>query len=171
VIRGFIAASADGFVADNEGGVSWLEPFNDVDYGYDLFLSEIEAVVLGRVTYEQILSFESGWPYPGKRGFIVTSSALDIPFADVHTWHSGVPALAKELKQKGLNSWVVGGPKLQTAFIENDLLDRLELFVVPILLGDGIPLYRSTKAMRHLRLSETQVYGKGLVKLDYRIAL
>ncbi|GAA0474305.1 dihydrofolate reductase family protein [Parasphingorhabdus litoris] len=170
MIRGFIAVSADGFVADNEGGVGWLEPFNSVDYGYDLFVSEIEAVVLGRITYEQILSFEAGWPYARKQGFIVTSSPLNIPFADVQTWHDSVPALAKELKEKSLDSWVVGGPKLQTAFIEQGLLDRLELFVVPVLLGGGTPLYRSTKAIRHLQLDQTQVYDKGMVKLDYRIA-
>ena len=170
MMRGFIAASVDGFVADQRGDVAWLEPFNDVDYGYDAFVAEIEAVVLGRKTYEQILSFGNEWPYPGKKGFVVTSSALDIPFAGVRTWSHGLAALAAELQKQNLDSWAVGGPTLQTALIEEGLLDRLELFVIPVLLGKGVPLFRSDKGFRHLRLNETQTFEKDLVKLDYRMA-
>jgi len=169
MIRGFIAASADGYVADEDGGVDWLEPFNDVDFGYEQFSATLDAVVLGRKTFEQILSFDTGWPYRGKKGFVVSSFSLDVPFEGVAVWNDGIESLAAHLNEQALESWVVGGPTLQSAFIEEGLMERLELFVVPILLGKGIALHRSDKGFRHLRLDATQTYDKGMVKLDYGI--
>lgn len=83
MIRGYMAMSADGYIADAGGGVGWLEPFEDVDYGYDAFLGEIETVVMGRRTYEQIEGFGLGWPYGHREGIVLSSGGLEPAFAQV----------------------------------------------------------------------------------------
>jgi hypothetical protein len=76
-IHGFMGMSLDGYIADKEGGVGWLDRFQSVDYGYDAFIAGIGAVVMGRATYDQAVGFPGGWPYGGKRGLTVTSRPLE----------------------------------------------------------------------------------------------
>ncbi|MCA3254338.1 dihydrofolate reductase family protein [Bradyrhizobium sp.] len=169
MIRGFIAASLDGFVADAGGGVDFLKPFGGVDYGYDTFIAGIGTVVVGRATYDQIPSFGVGWPYPGRTGVVVTSRPLDPVYPDVSAWGGPLAALAATLRESPRDSWVVGGARLQAAFIAEGLLDRLELFVVPVLLGGGIALFPGgLVSPRPLRLSSSETLGGGMVRLDYR---
>jgi dihydrofolate reductase len=168
VIRGFIAASIDGYVADASGNVDFLKPFEALDYGYGTFIESIGTVVLGRTTYDQIPSFGVGWPYPGKHGFVVTSRPLEQVYEGVEAWTQGVAALADRLRAMPGDSWVVGGARLQAAFLEMGALDRLELFVVPVILGDGVPLFqRGLTTPRTPRLLASEGLDKGMVKLDY----
>jgi dihydrofolate reductase len=168
MIRGYIAQSVDGYVADGEGGVDFLDPFQDVDYGFAAFMDEIGTVVMGRTTYEQLVSFDMGWPYEGKRGIVVTSSPLDAVIGDAEAWTSGVPALADRLTNVDGDAWIVGGPRLQATFIEGGWLERLEVFVMPVLLGGGVPLFPSDSKAQALRLHSTRTFDKGIVRLDYR---
>lgn len=175
LIRGFIAASLDGYIADRDGGIGWLAPFDEVDYDYAGFIAEIGTVVMGRGTFEVVAGFESGWPYAGKRGIVVTSTPLADAPAGVEAWHAGVPALIAHLRaQRGDREnddvWVIGGGGLQAAFIEAGALDRLDLFVIPVLLGDGVPLFPKTQAPpRSLALEGSLALGKGMVRLTYRL--
>lgn len=169
MIRGYMAMSADGYVADRDGGVHWLEPFQEVDCGYTTFIAGIDRVVMGRVTYEQIRAFGTGWPYPGKPGIVVASRDITGLDADVETWRGDVQSLAEHLAGLGGDTWVVGGAKLQSAFIDAGALGRLELFVIPVLLGGGVPLFESGARPVPLRLAGTETFGKGIVRLDYRL--
>lgn len=168
-IRGYIAASLDGYVATPDGGVDWLKPFQGYDYGYDRFTAEIGTVAMGRVTYDHALGFGVGWPYPGKRGIVVTSRPLESPPEGVEAWRDGVAALVPRLRAaQGGDVWIVGGPALQSAFIELGALDRLELFVVPVLLGDGVPLFAKSGRRHALTLTAAESLPGGMVRLDYR---
>lgn len=176
LIRGFIAASLDGYIADCDNGMGWLAPFDEVDYDYAGFIADIGTVVMGRGTFEVVAGFESGWPYAGKRGIVVTSTPLIDPPAGVEAWHAGVPALIAWLRTRegidaGTDVWVIGGGALQAAFIEAGALDRLDLFVIPVLLGDGVPLFPRTQAPpRSLTLEAGRPLDKGVVRLTYRLA-
>jgi dihydrofolate reductase len=171
MIRGYIATSVDGYVADKDGGIDWLRAFDDVDYGYDAFISEIDTVVMGRRTYNQIPSLGIGWPYLDKRGFVATSSPLTQRYPGVEAWAAGVDKLIARLRQGGRGDvWVVGGPQLQWAFIEAGALERLDLFLIPVLLGDGIPLFpRTTSGLKTLILDSVEMLPKGMVRLVYRL--
>ncbi|MDQ0348275.1 dihydrofolate reductase family protein [Ancylobacter vacuolatus] len=170
--RGFIAASLDGYIADREGGLDWLAPFDDVDSGYGAFIAEIGTVVMGRTTYEAVAAMPGGWLYAGKRGIIVTSR----PFADappgVEAWQDGLPALIAHLRESaGAAVWVVGGGGLQAAFIAAGALDRLDLFVIPVLLGGGVPLFPpELTPARRLTLEATESYANGMVRLRYALS-
>jgi dihydrofolate reductase len=175
LIRGFIAASLDGYIADRDGGIGWLKPFDEVDYDYAGFIAEIGTVVMGRGTYEVVAGFEGGWLYAGKRGIVVTSTPLADAPAGVERWSEGVPALIAHLRaqqddQAGNDIWVIGGGGLQAAFIEAGALHRLDLFVIPVLLGDGVPLFPETQAPpRSLTLEASRALDKGMVRLTYRL--
>lgn len=169
-IRGYIATSADGFIADQNGQVDWLTPFQDVDFGYNAFISQIKTVVMGRKTYEHSMELGQGWPYPGQQGIVLTSTPIHNPPAQVSAWHNGIEKLVEHLHtQISGDCWIVGGAQLQTRLIELGALDRLELFIIPVFLGSGIPLYQSDKVQQTFDLQETQTFDRGIVKLDYRL--
>ncbi|GLK86603.1 dihydrofolate reductase family protein [Ancylobacter defluvii] len=170
-ICGYMAVSLDGFIADAEGGIGWLKPFDSVDFGYERFIAGIDTVVMGRLTFEQILSFESGWLYAGKRGLIVTSRPLAAAPAGVSAWHGDVAELIAELRAGDGAAWVVGGAQLQAAFLAAGGLDRLDLFVIPLLLGDGVRLFPpGAVGSTSLALRESEALPLGMVRLAYDIA-
>lgn len=172
-IRGYMAASVDGFIADRDGGVGWLEPFQSVDSGYDAFLAGIGTVVFGRKTYDQVREFLGGWPYAGKRAIVVTSRPLNDAPDGVVSWSDDLSALIAMLRRdpgRDGDAWVVGGADLQSAFIELGALDTLDLFIVPVLLGDGVRMFRRSNPEPELSLVYSEVLGLGMVRLSYDLS-
>ncbi|TCM60275.1 dihydrofolate reductase [Acinetobacter calcoaceticus] len=142
-IVGYIASSADGYIATQNGSVDFLSPYQHIDCGYAQFIQGIDVVIMGRKTYEVICGFGGAWPYPDQLAYIVSSDpCLAIVHPSIQVWTQGVVALAEQLKQRDDGrAWVVGGTQLQNAFIELRLLDRLEIYEMPVCLGDGIRLF------------------------------
>lgn len=175
MIRGYMAQSADGYVADRDGGVGFLDPFQTDEAGQDYaaFIKTIKTVVMGRKTYDQIVGFGVGWPYEGKRAIVVSSRALNgdgaRPIGAPEVWSGGVAALAQHLDDESSQGdvWIVGGPRLQGAFLAGGHLDRLDLFVVPVLLGGGVRLFEAEAASPPLNLLAITKMPKGMVKLAY----
>ena len=168
MLRGYMACSADGFIADAEGGIGFLEAFDRVDFRYDAFYAGINSLIMGRTTYDQVCGFDLPWPYAGKPCHVVTSTDLTDPPDGVSRWTGTLPEYAAAMR--GESAWVVGGAQLQAEFIAAGLMDRLTLFIIPILLGRGLPLFPHRGGAVPLVLSETQTYDRGVVRLDYRIA-
>ena len=170
-----MALSADGYVADRDGGVDFLDPFHTdeavADYG--AFIKTIDTVVMGRMTYDQIVGFGVPWPYQGKRAIVVTSRAVpgDKAAGAPEFWSGGIVALA-QTPRDGTHgdTWIVGGPRLQAAFLKGAHLDRLDLFLMPVLLGGGVRLFEAETAGPPLHLSEATTLPKGIVKLVYSLA-
>ena len=99
-IKGYMAASLDGFIADKDGGVRWLEAFPAPDAGYDNFIAGIGMVVFGRTTFDQTRGFSTKWPSVGKRSIVVTSRPLVEPPEDAESWGDGVALLIKALRNE-----------------------------------------------------------------------
>lgn len=169
-LRGMMASSLDGFAAEADGGVAFLNDFDGVDWGYDAFIAGIGTVVMGRRTYEHMLDLAPDWPYPGKRGIVVSQSLKGPLRGYAEIWSGELAPLVEKLR--GLadgDVWIVGGPMLQSALIAMGALDRLELCVVPRILGTGIRTFPpSGTGPRVPELTEVKQYRKGLVILDYR---
>lgn len=167
MLVGYIAMTADGYVADADGGVGFLDPFTGEDHGFDAFWAGIDAVVMGRTTFDQVLGFGVDWPYAGREAHVITSSPLagDAPDG-VTRWMGSLAEYADAMRDR--KSWVVGGARLQAAFIVEGLLDRLQVFVMPVLLGGGVPLFANSGAPIPMRLEGSKAFPDGSVMLDYR---
>lgn len=163
----YVAASLDGFIATSDGGVDWLAPFEGGDYGYDAFLASMDALVMGRTTYEQVLRF-GPWPYAGRRCVVFTHAAPAQPRADVTFTDAAPGAVLADLHAAGArNVWLVGGGRLAGAFQEAGLISEYIVFIMPVTLGAGIPLFRPHAGVATLRLTETFAYPDGVVRLTY----
>lgn len=166
----YAAVSADGYIAETDGGVGWLEPFNSPDLGYEAFLAKVGAVVLGRATYEQSLTF-GPWPYPGRLGLIVTTRPIAplpegvraVSVAELPAALAGLQAQVKD------DVWVVGGGLTARGCLDGGFIDELELYVIPRLLGDGIPLLAKRQAIVPLELIQTKPFHNGVVMVRYRV--
>ena len=169
-IVGYIAASLDGFVVDAEGSLDWLFKYNDMDIGehdYRHFIKGIRTVVMGRGTYDWIAA-EQEWAYGEQRAFVVTSRPLDNPICALET-RSDVDALIAELRALDDGDvWMLGGGQLQMAFMERGALDELEIYVIPEIIGGGLPLFPATGFRASPELISAKALDMGCVRLHYR---
>ena len=169
-IIGYIATSADGYIATHDGSVDFLTPYQHIDCGYEQFIQNIDVVIMGRKTYEVICAFGGEWPYPKQQGYIISSQS-DLALVDpsLQVWNQGIDALAVHLKQQQYGqAWIVGGTQLQSAFIEKKLLDLLEIYEMPVFLGDGIALFPASKQRPYtLQAMTAEVIAEKVIKKVY----
>lgn len=163
----FLAASLDGFIARPDGGLDWLKPFDasGEDYGLDAFLRSVDAIAVGRGTYDVVLGFAE-WPYAGKRVVVLTHR----PPAPRHgeTFASGTPdEIVASLGAAGVRRAYVDGGATVSAFLRAGLLDDVTVSVIPIVLGDGIRLFQPPLPERRLVLKDVRAFPSGLVQLRY----
>ena len=167
----YIAQSLDGYIADEAGGVEWLESRGQGgDFGYDAFLRQVGAIAMGAATYEQIVGWDIDWPYPGKPTWVSTHRELAKPEgADVRfTDRPAADVVAEIERETDGNIWLVGGADLARQWVDERVLDELILFVVPLLLGGGVRLFGDTRET-DLELTEVRSYPNGFVELRYRL--
>lgn len=174
LIRSRMGISADGFVATPDGlPALHVEPsfVPGVSHGFPEFIENCDAVVMGRTTFLPALGGLPGWPWPGLQVYVLTSSPLpDTAPEDVIVGAGGPAELAKQLRSRGSDKDVhlVGGPRTIRAFHEAGELDRLEIVVLPILLGDGIPLSPRGAGRVPLRLLNAErTFPDGSAELVY----
>jgi dihydrofolate reductase len=161
----FIACSLDGSIARENGDIDWL--FTDQDYGYTEFFKTVDTVLMGRRTYDQVLSFGE-YPYKGTEGYVFSRKRGAGKDANV-TFVSDDPVdFIRSLKQKaGKVLWLVGGSELIHPCVQHDLIDEYVISVHPVILGGGIPLFRSPLRETWLRLKRSKTFDSGLVQLTY----
>jgi len=163
----FIATSLDGFIAREDGSFDWLDPFTE-DHGYDAFFAGVDALVIGRGTYDTVLAFPD-WPYGDKR-LIVCTSRPTTPRHGEEIWSGPPRALAERLEREGVRSVYLDGGALIRGFLREGLVDEMAIHVVPLILGSGIPLFAKGLPEIPLRFMESKSYPSGLVKLRYQRA-
>ncbi len=168
-IRYYVAATIDGLIADGEGRIEWLKPFAAVDYGFNQFISEIKLLVMGRRTFDQLNELES-WPYPDHRSVVMTSRALKQPHPGVEAWLGGVFELARKLKaETDGDIWLVGGGRIAGEFLARDLIDQLELHLVPICLGTGVPIFGGESQLDAFTLIDSRMFSNGVLHATYKL--
>ena len=167
--RLYMAVSLDGFIASPDGSVRWLEAYDPYEVGFGEFLASVDAIVMGRRSYDQMLAF-GPWPYGGKRTIVVTRRPLNAATPDTEATADAVADLADRLAAESAGDvWIFGGGEIARAFLAAGRLDTLELCIVPVLIGDGIALFGPGIPPRGLCLTMTQPYANGLVRLDYEL--
>ena len=166
----FIGASVDGFIARANGGLDWL-PDDPEPHGYDEFMASVDAIVIGRKTFETVLGFGS-WPYGDKRVVVLSSSPVDFSTVagGVVEQMGGEPAdVVAQLEATGTqHAYIDGGITIQR-FLRAGLIQRLIITRIPVLLGDGIPLFGSLPHDVRLQHIATRHYPSGLVQTEYEV--
>jgi dihydrofolate reductase len=167
----FVGASVDGFIARPNGDLDWLPEGGGEPHGYDEFIATVEALVIGRNTFEKVLTFEN-WPYGNKRVVVLSSHSLDLSTAGGAVEQmSGSPAgIVAQLAASGAHHLYVDGGITIQRFLRAGLVQRLIITRVPVLIGDGIPLFGSLPHDVRLRHVATRHYQSGLVQSEYEIA-
>ena len=161
----YIATSLDGYIAAPDGGVDWLDSSTDV--GYHDFLKTIDAIIMGRTTYDQVLTF-GPWPYGDIPCYVFTNRNISNPPAGVVQVHGPAGPAYQEICRHGYgNIWLEGGAKIASAFRELHLIDEYRIYLQPVWLGDGIPLFTAPLAPEEVKLHSTRTFPNGMVELVY----
>jgi len=162
--------SLDGYIADAEGDVHWLEAFEKDDYGFEEFIQSIGTILMGRVTYDQILSL-GVWPYKEIPTLVWSGGqVVDLPDG-AQGWSEKIEETVSWLKRQAGDKdvWVLGGARTIQTFLSDGMIDRMEVFIIPVLLGGGIRLFDAEDGEpQMLKLDHVQPYANGVVQLSYK---
>lgn len=163
----FISTSLDGYISREDGSIDWL--FDDQDYGYEAFYNEVDTVIMGRHTWEQLQKLGSYYPYEGKEGVVFSRGMSGQPHPKVKFATEPIEQWLSRAKQEDKGTiWLVGGAKLVDECLQAGLVDEIILSIHPVLLGRGIPLFRGNQPENRLELVSHRAYHTGLVQLVYR---
>lgn len=165
----YIASSIDGYIARKNGNLDWLHygHTGDEDYGFKKFTSTIDAVVMGRNTYEVVAGFDE-WAYRDKR-VIVLSNTLTKVRKEAELFSGQLPELLAKLHAENIKHiWIDGGITV-TGFLDAGLVDDITISIIAMVLGSGIPLFSTMNQEHKCRLISTQSYPSGLVQLKYEV--
>jgi dihydrofolate reductase len=173
-VKLYIAISLDGFIARKNGALDWLECIpnpNQLDYGYQAFYDSVDTVLMGRLTYEEILGFDVDWPYGNcKTGVFSRNTNLKITTPQTQLINGDIKNYITELKQQaGKDIWLVGGGSLLTAFLNEGVVDEMIISIAPVIIGDGLPLFPNMPKETSLELVDSTSYDTGFVTLTYRV--
>lgn len=171
---GYIAQSLDGYIATPDGGVGWLDPFNaalaecscEDAGGYNAFIEEVDAVLMGRATYRQVMGW--GWPYGDRAGYVLTHRH---DYKGDHIAAAGpIDGLRSAIEANDHQKvWIMGGGETQRAALDVGMFDEISIFVMPTILGDGLPCF-AKGAQQNLTLKKSSQKPGGILQLDYDIA-
>src|SRR5580693_4546488 len=168
----FVGASVDGFIARPNGALDFLPLGGGEPHGYDEFIASVDALVIGRHTFAIVLAFPE-WPYGNKRVVVLLSRPLDLSAVRGGRVEqmTGTPAeIVSKLAASGAQHLYVDGGITIQRFLRAGLVQRLIITRVPVLIGEGIPLFGSLPRDVRLRHVSTQHYLSGLVKSEYQVA-
>ena len=166
----FVGTSLDGFMARPDGALDFLPPGGGEPHGYEEFMATVDALVIGRNTFDVVLAFDA-WPYGDKPVFVLSTRALPpVPPGAVVERMSGEPGeITSALAARGIrHAYVDGGITIQR-FLQAGLIQRLIVTRVPVLIGTGIPLFGPLQKDIRVEHVRTQAYRSGLVQSEYRV--
>ncbi|MCA9930974.1 MAG: dihydrofolate reductase [Anaerolineales bacterium] len=179
----YIATSLDGFIARENGDLDWLPGADgsqveanpeDGDFGYSAFIESVDVLVMGRGTFEKVLSFGGAWPYGDKRVVVLSSRLTRLPdnLPQTVELKSGTPTdVVKELAASGAEHLYVDGGKTIQAFLNAGLIQELTITRIPVLIGSGLPLFGPVHKDLKLRHVETCVFSNGFVQSKYVVSI
>lgn len=172
-IKLYIAVSLDGKIAKPDGDVKWLDEFpnpDHLDYGYAEFLNSIDTTLMGNNTYKQLLGFGIDFPYSGKANYVLTRNTKLTEDEHVKYISKNMVSYVNDLKSHiGGNIWLIDGGEVNTMFLKEKLIDELIIFIIPIVLGEGIPLFESTSIETKLEMIKSHTYSNGVIGINYKI--
>lgn len=169
----FIATSLDGYIADENGGIAWLDTIpeiNTIDTGYEAFTATIDALVMGRTTFETVLGFGIEWPYK-KPVFVLSNTLTEVPEAlknHVFLVKGPLDDVLAEIHQKGFYRLYIDGGRVIQSFLKEDRIDNMIITIIPTLLGNGIPLFTDLPKKLDFECIASERFLNQIAQLHYR---
>jgi len=168
----FIATSMDGYIADKNGGIEWLDSIpelNQIDTGYHRFMEEVDAVVMGRTTFETVLGFGIDWPYQ-KPVFVLSTSLKNVPAeleGRVEIVSGDLQKVLEQIHQKGFYRLYIDGGRTIQSFLREDLIDELTITVIPYVLGGGTPLFGDLSDKMTFACVNSEIFLRSVVQNQF----
>lgn len=168
----FIATSIDGYIADNNGNIDWLHSIpnpDNIDMGYNKLMKNIDALIMGRNTFETVCSFDMDWPYT-KKVFVLSNSLKEVPkgYKDkIELINGTLKEIVTCINNKGFYQLYIDGGKTIQSFLEEDLIDEMTITTIPIVLGGGIPLFNNLTKKLRFNAVETKLYLNSIVQTRF----
>ncbi|MCO7187433.1 MULTISPECIES: dihydrofolate reductase family protein [unclassified Pseudoalteromonas] len=168
----FIATSLDGYIADKHGKLDWLRSVpnpDNVDTGFNSLMARIDAIVMGRNTFDMVMSFDCDWPYT-KPVFVVSNMMTKVPqgFEEKVFLLKGEPKdIVDKLNAQGFNELYIDGGVTIQSFLQDDLIDEVVITRFPVLLGGGSPLFGELTQPLQFRVARSEIVLKDLVQTTY----
>lgn len=171
----YIATSLDGYIARPNGDIDWLLEGPDLpgeDFGYAAFMATVDALVMGRRTYEKALTFAS-WPYAGKRVVVLSTGSPEVPAAlagAVEVVSLPPEVLVERLSREGVSHVYLDGGATIQGFLAAGMIDEITVTRIPVLIGEGIPLFGRLARDVRMEHAETRAFANGFVQSRYRVS-
>jgi len=166
----YIACSLDGKIAKPDGDVRWLEELpnpDKTDHGYTQFLSGVDTTLMGYKTYEVVLGLGIDFPYKEQKNYVFSRRARD-PQPFVEFVSGDIVSFTARLKeQEGKDIWLIGGGEINTLLLDAGLIDEIQVFIMPIVIGDGVPLFGAFPDETTFRVLEIKSFSTGAVMIRY----
>lgn len=163
-----VAMSLDGYIADPKGGYDWIVMDPDIDFG-SLFKT-FDTVLMGRKSYEAARKQGGGAAMPGVKAYVFSRTLRQADCPDVTISDNPKEAVAALKRQKGKDIWLFGGGELFRSLLELGLVDEVQVGIIPVLLGKGLPMLPSPATSSKLKLASHKIYAKtGTVMLSYAV--
>ncbi|MDR2773130.1 MAG: dihydrofolate reductase family protein [Tannerella sp.] len=174
-IKIFIAVSLDGFIAFPDGGMDWLAGLSCPtlnEFRDKTFYDSIDTVIMGNGAYLEIASFDVDWPYKDKMAYVLSRRNDNLPpKATVSYLTENVLERIRQIKcQEGKDIWLLGGGQTIRLLLNHDLVDELQLCYIPVMMGEGIPLFPCKMKTSKWELTGSTVYDSSVLKVDYKRA-
>ena len=172
VVSVFLALSLDGFIAGSDGDLSWLDPYatdSALETGYERLIHDIDTLLMGRNTYEKVLSFDF-WPYPGKQVVVLTHRPMSSRYGEI-AQAGPLHEVLERLGEQGARHVYLDGGQVVRQGLAEGLVDELTLSWVPVILGDGIGLFNGLQNRSAWEVSEVRRLPSGLAQTTYRSPL
>jgi dihydrofolate reductase len=172
-IIAYIATSADGFIARADGSFDWLDrPSPRGNYGMGKFFASTDTILWGRKTYDQALTMGGVSQFGTKvKNYVFTHRPPKSPAADVEFVNGPIGPFAKRLrKQPGKDIWMMGGGGIIASFLDAGQIDEFSIHVIPVFIGEGIPLIAPARRTVSLKLLSTRRFSDGVVHVDYTVS-
>lgn len=165
-----LAVSLDGYIEGPKGEFDWC--FTDNDYGMSAFFQQIDAIFIGRKSYELAVSMGGSAPpgFPALKEYVFSNTLKKVEGDRVIVSGNFLEEVNKIKNLPGKDIWLFGGAELVTFFINNNLVDEMSLAVHPIVLGAGKPLFQNITERKKLNLTGIETYPSGLVMISYKLS-
>lgn len=173
-VSAFLGISLDGFIARKNGDIDWLDKANqkvhqDEDFGYSHFMESVDILIMGRNTYEQVLTFDK-WPYKDKKVIVLSTKDVKIPvnlLNHVSPLKESPKNLVKQLSEKGVKHIYIDGGLTIQSFLQAGLIDEITITIVPVLIGEGKSLFGPLIHDISLLPIKTSTFDFGFVQIKY----